>query len=245
MDLKNLQKTWNDFGEKDPLWAILSDPHKKGNKWKIDEFFETGKREIDTIFTALEKKGIHFPRKKALDFGCGVGRVTQALALYFDDVLGVDIAPSMIRLAQQLNRHRTCTFLLNTTDDLRQFPDSTFDFIYSNITLQHIAPRYTKKYIKEFIRVLIPGGLLLFQLPSEPANYKTRFKRGLLYIVPTNVRQAYVQLVTGLKVREMHSMKKEAVIQFIKENNGTLIEVVPTQDAGPDWVSFQYFVTKN
>lgn len=244
MNLNNLQKNWNDFGKKDPLWAILSDPRKKGNKWKIDEFFETGKREIDDVFNVLERKGIDFPRKKALDFGCGVGRLTQALTFYFDEVYGVDIAPSMIHLAQQYNRHTTCKYVLNTKDDLSQFPDSTFNFVYSTITLQHIEPRYTKKYIKEFIRVLSSGGLLLFQLPSEPANNKTRIKRVATYIVPTKLREVYVRIVTGYSVREMYSMNKAAVVQLIEENNGILIDVIRAQDAGPDWVSFRYYVTK-
>ena len=39
--------------------------------------------------------------------------------------------------------------------------------VYSNIVLQHIHPHYSKQYLKEFLRVLKPGGMLVFQLPSE------------------------------------------------------------------------------
>lgn len=35
MDLKDLQKNWDTFGMVDPLFAILTDPQKKGNKWDI------------------------------------------------------------------------------------------------------------------------------------------------------------------------------------------------------------------
>jgi SAM-dependent methyltransferase len=47
------------------------------------------------------------------------------------------------------------------------FHDDFFDFIYTNIVLQHMRPEYSKAYLKEFLRVLSPGGLLVFQLPTE------------------------------------------------------------------------------
>ncbi|MEO7862527.1 MAG: hypothetical protein ABIU05_19265 [Nitrospirales bacterium] len=46
MELNELQKNWNQLGKQDPLWAILTQQDKKGNKWTPDEFFETGRREI-------------------------------------------------------------------------------------------------------------------------------------------------------------------------------------------------------
>ncbi len=52
----------------------------------------------------LGDRQISFPKRRALDFGCGVGRLTQALARHFNIVDGVDIAPSMIELANQFNR---------------------------------------------------------------------------------------------------------------------------------------------
>ena len=39
-------------------------------------------------------------RRSALDFGCGIGRLSQALAEHFDQVYGVDISPKMIELAR-------------------------------------------------------------------------------------------------------------------------------------------------
>ena len=42
------------------------------------------------------------------------------------------------------------------------------DFIYSRIVLQHVNSRYAvRSYLSEFARVLAPGGLLVFQLPSH------------------------------------------------------------------------------
>ena len=54
MDIKELQKNWDEFGRNDPLWAILTLPNKRWNKWQVDEFFETGVKEIDAVMKYVE-----------------------------------------------------------------------------------------------------------------------------------------------------------------------------------------------
>src|SRR5262249_11664210 len=105
MNLKDLQETWNAFGHRDPLWAVLTQPEKKGRRWKAQEFFETGVRDIGAALTYAASLLPAFRRDRALDFGCGVGRLTQALANYFGEIWGVDIAPSMLAQAEKYNRH--------------------------------------------------------------------------------------------------------------------------------------------
>ena len=34
--------------------------------------------------------------------------------------------------------------------------------------LQHMAPRYSRRYVEEFLRVLRPGGLVFFQMTTDP-----------------------------------------------------------------------------
>jgi SAM-dependent methyltransferase len=171
MKLEELQKHWTEFGRTDPLWAILTVPDKKDGNWTPVEFFETGAVEIAMLMRYVESLGWPLARKRALDFGCGVGRVTQALCGHFDECHGVDIAPTMLRLADQFNRHRTrCSYHLNTADDLRLFPADHFNLVYSNIVLQHMKPEFSANYIREFVRILAPGGLIVFQLPSEPVR---------------------------------------------------------------------------
>jgi ubiquinone/menaquinone biosynthesis C-methylase UbiE len=76
----------------------------------------------------------------------------------------------MIRLAREYNRFGSrCRYYVNAADDLRMFEDGHFDFIYSNIVLQHIPPEYSTRYIREFIRILDPHGMAVFQVPSAAA----------------------------------------------------------------------------
>jgi SAM-dependent methyltransferase len=192
MELEEMKRHWDSFGKTDPLWAILTEPSKKNQKWDLEEFFETGRNEILEVLKRVNalpfglrldprfeqvKQGDQWMdweeirKGRALDFGCGVGRLTQAMCLFFEECHGVEIAPSMIELARQYNRYRDrCFYRLNDRADLRLFGSDRFDFVYSNIVLQHMEPALSQKYIGEFVRVMIPGGVLVFQIPSEPAD---------------------------------------------------------------------------
>jgi ubiquinone/menaquinone biosynthesis C-methylase UbiE len=243
--LKKLKRNWDELGKIDPLWATITSPEKKERKWRVNEFFETGLKEVDALMKYIESLGINIPHRQALDFGCGVGRVSQALTKYFDMVYGVDIAPSMIDLAKRYNRHRykckprarrraKCKYYLNETDNLMLFTDDYFDFIYSSITLQHIPPEYCWKYIREFLRVLVPQGLLIFQVPDEPS-----------------LRASVRELCSRLKAKclgqpriEMYGIERREVIKLVEENGGRIVDITQDKATGPEWRSLRYCVTK-
>jgi SAM-dependent methyltransferase len=169
MELERLQKNWTNLGSRDPLWAILSDPHTENGGWDVDSFLRTGVDFCNYLARHFAGLQVDVTRGRALDFGCGYGRLTQGLAAWFDQVVGVDIAPSMIRGAREFDRTRgQCTFVVNQTPDLRQFADASFDFVLTTLVLQHMRPQYSLGYLREFLRVLRPGGHLFFQLPTEP-----------------------------------------------------------------------------
>src|SRR5215510_8983949 len=141
MDLVTLQKHWDDFGKTDPLWAILTDPAKKGGKWNLEDFLRTGEQEIAAVFERLKSLRLFVRSGRALDFGCGIGRLTQALSSRFDQCCAVDIAPSMIAFAKQVNSYPDrCQYYLNDKNDLSFFPAAHFDFVYSRLVLQHMDP---------------------------------------------------------------------------------------------------------
>jgi SAM-dependent methyltransferase len=167
MNLTELAAHWNEFGKTDPLWAVLTQPGTENNRWDVGRFFETGRHEIAHVFHLLAELAIPVQRIRALDFGCAVGRLTQALCPHFDECYGVDIAPAMIEQAIRYNQFGgKCRYFLNRTNDLAQFESNSFSFIYTNIVLQHMKPEYTKNYIQEFLRLLSPAGVVVFQLPT-------------------------------------------------------------------------------
>ncbi len=146
------------------MWVVLTDPDKKGNRWKREDFFATGQREIADVFIKLQKAGVTHLPGCALDFGCGLGRLSQALAARFETVDGVDISSSMIRQAMEFNQFPDrVKYHVNARADLADFPTASYDFVGSLIVLQHIPPRFQEKYIRDFLRLLKPGGVAYFQ----------------------------------------------------------------------------------
>lgn len=246
MQIRDLQENWNEFGKSDPLWAILTLPGKRGNKWDPAEFFATGVQEVDDLLVHLKTLGITAPTEKALDFGCGVGRLTQALAHHFDSAVGVDIAPSMLALAKQYNRHGDrCTFVLNESDDLRLFGDDVFSFIYSNYTLQHMQPEYAKRYIEEFVRVLQPGGVMVFQLPAAAIIGR---KERLMNALPRPLLRLYARLRHGKAaagpVMETHVVPQTEVVRTISRSGAEVVKVEPNPKHDIRWTSLLYYAVK-
>lgn len=166
MKLERLSEDWNELAEEDALWAVLAEPGKHGGRWDVDEFLATGEREVAGVLETAS--GLALPREhgRALDFGCGVGRLTRALATRFDHCVGVDISSEMVERARKLNADReNCEFVVNVAADLSRFEDASFDFVYSSKVLQHLpSGKLARDYVSEFVRVVKPGGLVVFQL---------------------------------------------------------------------------------
>lgn len=144
MNLDKHRSDWETLAKRDALGAILTDASRADGKWDIAEFMATGEAEIETVMSHLAKIG-HIPNftGTVLDFGCGVGRLTQALARRFASCVGVDISHQMIQKAESLNQYAHCRYLVHSDANL-PFADASFSFIYSNIVLQHVHPRFSQ-----------------------------------------------------------------------------------------------------
>jgi SAM-dependent methyltransferase len=90
---------WEDWGRIDPFWAILTDADARHGLWDIDRFFATGVEQVVVMLTHTQNYGRPTHRGIALDFGCGVGRLTRALAPHFERTYGLDVASTMIERA--------------------------------------------------------------------------------------------------------------------------------------------------
>ena len=144
MQLNWLTLHWERLARRDPYFAVLTDVNKRFGRHDVAAFYQTGVEEIAAILQRADERGIPVPRRRALDFGCGVGRLTLALADTFDRCDGVDISAAMLAVARKHCRHPDrCVFHRNVAEDLSLFADATFSFAYSTLVLQHMAPRLT------------------------------------------------------------------------------------------------------
>lgn len=166
-ELERVRATWEAFGASDPLWAVLTDPSKRGGRWEADEFLATGEREVATMLSRLNAIGVH-ATGRALDFGCGAGRVTRALAARLPKAIGVDVSEPMIEAARKLNADvANAAFLVNPAADLALLESGSIGFAYSRLVFQHMPPVLTLGYVRELGRVLAPAGVAAFQVPRE------------------------------------------------------------------------------
>lgn len=115
---------------------------------------------------------------RALEIGCGPGRLMHFLCRRFGEIHGVDVSDEMIRLAKERLAGVPNAFPRHTDgSSLAGYEDGLFDFVYSYAVFQHIPAReVVLNYLAEAVRVLKPGGILRCQingLPDTAARYDT------------------------------------------------------------------------
>jgi 2-polyprenyl-3-methyl-5-hydroxy-6-metoxy-1,4-benzoquinol methylase len=226
VNLEETRKNWTALGEQDAMWVVLTDPAKKGNRWTAEDFFATGRREVADIFARLQSAGISPVPGRALDFGCGLGRLSQALAARFESVDGVDISSSMIRQAAAFNQFPArVNYHVNPRADLATFATGNYDFVCSMIALQHIPPRFQKNYLRDFLRLLKPGGSAFFQ---------TVHARGWRKFIPHFAADAIRQWRSrGQPFIPLYGIPTARVREIIASADG---EVIACESAGHgDW----------
>jgi ubiquinone/menaquinone biosynthesis C-methylase UbiE len=229
MQIDRQAQDWNELAQLDPHWAILTSPGKRFGGWDSDEFFATGTAEAEAFMRRAAEVGLPEERGRALDFGCGLGRMTRALAARFDECVGVDISEEMVRGAQDANADvENVSFVVNRADDLSRFPDAHFDLVYSMIVLQHVPDRQAiGAYIGEFCRILRPGGLAVFSLPSHiPAIYRLQWRRRLyLGLRRVGVKAEFLYRRLHLMPIAMSYIPEADMTRLVEAGGGRMVRV--------------------
>jgi ubiquinone/menaquinone biosynthesis C-methylase UbiE len=134
-------------------------------------FFATATEVINGLEWELRRVPLsERPSWRALEIGCGPGRLMRPMARHFTEIHGVDVSDEMIGLAKEKLRDTPNAFPhAGDGSTLPQFEDDFFDFIYSYAVFQHIPSRdVVYQYLREIRRVLKPGGLVRLQFNGLP-----------------------------------------------------------------------------
>jgi SAM-dependent methyltransferase len=165
-----MERDWDARARTAPEYYIASGRQD----WNKEDFFRGGEINVENeIVPDLPKICRRRPanRMRVLEIGCGVGRMTRALARRFGEVHGVDISSVMIELARANLSDLPNVFLhKNNGKDLADLPDRAFDFAFSFIVFQHIPSLgVIASYVNDVYRCLKPGSLFKFQAQGCPA----------------------------------------------------------------------------
>lgn len=241
------RRDWDEIGRLDALWAILSHPAKRHGRWGVDEFLATGRREIDTMLETARRWKLPKRRGRALDFGCGVGRLTRALAAYFLSVVGVDVSEVMVSRARTLNADTpSCAFEVMGASGLAGYPDQSFDLIYAWLVLQHIPQRSLIEHqLLDFVRLLADGGLLVFQLPSFIPIRRRLQVRPRLYAVLRRlaIPEGFLYRRFGLHPIRMHAVTEGMVVDLLVSAGASILWIERSRVGDPAMEDRVYFVT--
>ena len=98
---------------------------------------------------------------RALEIGCGPGRLMRPMSRHFVEIHGVDVSDEMIaRATEKLRDVPNAHVHVTDGSSLPMFPENSFEFIYSYAVFQHIPTReIVFSYLREVHRVMKPGGM--------------------------------------------------------------------------------------
>jgi SAM-dependent methyltransferase len=139
-----------------------------------ERFWAGGEQALRQILAELELA--IGPGETVVEIGCGVGRMTRALAARAAAVTALDVSAEMLARARELNPElANVSWVHGDGASLAGVADASADGCFSHVVFQHLPdPDLTLGYVREMGRVLRPGGWAAFGLSTNPAVHRPR-----------------------------------------------------------------------
>lgn len=152
---------------RDPYYAVLNEDGFRQDRVAgeaLARFDRSGEQDVaETLAEIRRVIDPGFQPSRALDFGCGVGRLTIPLARACGHVTGVDISQTMLDEARRNCEARqlgNVTLLTSEAFFSAPAPGApTLDFVHSYIVFQHIPPRLGVWLADSLVGRLASGGV--------------------------------------------------------------------------------------
>lgn len=176
----NTDVEWEKWGQRDPYFGVLRDEKYRSRNLTDEsrsEFFESGRAHAAWVLEICRRhfdKG--FTPKRALDLGCGVGRVLIPLAQVAEHAVGLDVSRSMLEEARKnCGEHSVSNVSLLESDDDLSCLDGYYDFIHSSITFQHIPVGRGRKIFSKLLDHLDDRGMGAIQVTYAKMKFASKF----------------------------------------------------------------------
>jgi SAM-dependent methyltransferase len=225
--------TWSQLGAVKPHFSVLTDAQflPENLAGNLETFWQSGEGECERIDRTLEKySGASAREMKAVEYGCGVGRVTMALARRFAHVDAYDVSGEHLGLAQQRASELGITNVAfhQCAPDIRKLEPC--DFLYSRIVFQHNPPPIIAHLIRMSLRALRPQGIAMFQVPVYRAGYRFVFSEWLAQPPASDM--------------EMHCFPQGKVFEIVAEEDCIALEVRDDGSSGLAYLSNSFTVRR-
>lgn len=161
---------WEELARLEPHFAVLTNQEflrERLTPEALERFWKSGEDDVEMLFRLVDVQP-----EVAIDFGCGVGRLTRALAKRAKHVIGVDVSPTMLSLAPKVP---------NVTYTLA-LPDNA-DFICSLIVFQHIPTKRGYEIFRDLLQRLHGVAAIHFTL-ARPGGAVRRIARKIRGLSP-------------------------------------------------------------
>lgn len=167
---EKMRADWNQRALEDAHYYVAF-----GSRNQDQEGFEsTARKEVGAFEWELKRLPHNANRRawRALEIGCGPGRLMKPLSRHFGEIHGVDVSDEMVRLARERLRAIPHAHVHATNgSSLNMFASDSFDLVYSYAVFQHIPSReVVLEYMREIGRVLKPGGIFRGQFNGIPPS---------------------------------------------------------------------------
>jgi SAM-dependent methyltransferase len=142
------------------------------NRDDVDVLLASGRNDVKR---ALAVTGMRIGDDLAcLEIGCGVGRLTFALADAFGFVLGTDVSQALLDRATAINWRNHVVFELSDGIHLRPRSASALDVVFSCEVFHHLERTTIANYVQDAYGLLRAGGQFVFQVNVTPLHPLTR-----------------------------------------------------------------------
>lgn len=226
-------RAWREWGKTEPYFSVVTLPEFKVDRLagNVDRFFETGQLDVSTLMEQIAMLWGEIPTTRALDFGCGVGRLVLPLSERFEHVVGVDISAEMIAEASRncaKSDVRNVDFAMS--DDGLTAVNGSFDLVHSYIVLQHIPVERGLALTERMLARLRPGGVAALhyslQRTLSPA---LAFAYAVQHRVPLG--RGAMNLVRGRRwnapIMQMNNYRLADIVRVFEKNGLTDIVIIP------------------
>jgi trans-aconitate methyltransferase len=173
---ENSDKEWETYGAENPYFGVLSNARFLNENLTDEarhEFWQSGQQDIDTVFQNIRQHiDPEFQPVRALDFGCGVGRLLFAISARCEHATGVDVSPSMLAEAKRQAAAKAIENLsFIESGDCSELVDSTYCLVHSYIVFQHIPEAKGYAILDRLLASLRSGGIGVLHITFSNRNF--------------------------------------------------------------------------